>query len=223
MKYIVVAPMGDMMDAIFVGIKEFPTEKIILISADRSREEAVRVKNQLEKFTIPTHIMHVTGTTETEIWESTFMAIAQIRTQEIGKEILVNVATGDRTTRCAATSAAFVNGLKAFAVDNDKTLMLPVMKFNYYKIISDKKMKLLKILHDKDCCSSLDELSKKAKMSLPLISYHINGNLKSEGLKDMGLIETTEHRGKISVELSPLGRMLVRGYIKPEEEAANTK
>ena len=217
MKNIVIAPMGDMMDALFVGIKEFPTEKIILVSADRSREEAIKIKNELEKFRIPTHIMHVLGSTETEIWESTFMAIAHIRAEELGKEILVNVATGDRTTRCAATSAAFVNGLKAFAVDGDKTLMLPVMKFNYYKVISDKKMALLQILHDKNCCSSLDELSKKSKMSLPLISYHINGNLKSEGLKEMGLIETTEERGRISVKLSPLGKMIVRGYIKPEE------
>lgn len=218
MKNIVIAPMGDMMDALFVGIKEFPTEKIILITADRSRDEAIKIKNELEKFKIPTHIMYVTGSTETEIWESTFMAIAHIRADEIGNEILVNVATGDRTTRCAATSAAFVNGLKAFAVDGDKTLMLPVMKFNYYKVISEKKMKLLMILHNKDCCSSLEELSKKSKMSLPLISYHINGNLKSEGLKEMGLIETSEDRGRISVKLSPLGRMIVRGYIKPEIE-----
>ena len=29
MKNIVIAPMGDNMDALFVGIKEFPTEKII--------------------------------------------------------------------------------------------------------------------------------------------------------------------------------------------------
>ena len=219
MKYIVIAPLGDMMDALYVGIKEFPTEKIILVTADRKRQEAIKIKNDLEKFKIPTHIMYVLGNSETEIWESTFMAIARIRSQEIGKEILVNVATGDRTTRCAATSAAFVNGLKAFAVDNDKALMLPVMKFNYYKIISDKKMKILKILHDKDCCSSLEELSKKAKMSLPLISYHINGNLKSDGLKEMGLVEKTENRGRISVTLSPLGKMLVRGYITPEEEA----
>ncbi len=216
-KNIVIAPMGDMMDALFVGIKEFPTEKIILVTANRRREEAIKIKNELEKFKIPTHIMHVTGTTETEIWESTFMAIAHIRAEEKGNEILVNVATGDRTTRCAATSAAFVNGLKAFAVDEDKTLMLSVMKFNYYKIISEKKMDLLRILHDKDCCSSLDELSKKSKMSLPLISYHINGNLKSEGLKDMGLVETEEDRGRVSVKLSPLGRMIVRGYIQPEE------
>jgi DNA-binding transcriptional ArsR family regulator len=74
-------------------------------------------------------------------------------------------------------------------------------------------MDILRILKDRQCCQSLEELSKKTKMSLPLISYHINGNLKSDGLKTMGLVETTEEKGRISVDLSSLGRMIVRGYI----------
>jgi DNA-binding transcriptional ArsR family regulator len=212
MKNIVIAPMGDHMDSLFVGIREFPTEKIILIAPERWRSEAEATIKDLERFKIPAHVMKIAGATETEIWESTFQAISNIKHSEKG-EMLVNVATGDRTSRCAATSAAFVNGLKAFATDGEKALMLPVMKFNYYKLISDKKMNILNILHDNDCCSSLDELSKKTKMSLPLISYHINGNLKSDGLKTMGLVETTEEKGRISVELSSLGRMIVRGYI----------
>ncbi len=215
MKNIVVAPMGDHMDALFVGIREFSTEKVILISANRMKTEAEKTKKDLERFKIPTHIMMVDGESEIEIWENTFKAISEIKNSEADKEILINVATGDKTTRCAATSAAFVNGLKAFAVDKDKTMMLPVMKFNYYKLISDRKMEILKFLHDKNCCQSLEALSKKTGMSLPLISYHINGNLKSDGLKTMGLVETTEDKGRVSVDLSPLGRMIVRGYVKP--------
>jgi len=218
MKKIVIAPMGDNMDALYVGVREFPTEKIILVSANRYKQDAEKVKKDLDKFKIPVHIMHIEGDSEVAIWENTFKTISEIKGSETEKEILVNVATGDRTTRCAATSAAFVNGLKAFAVDGDKTMMLPVMKFNYYKMISDKKMAILKVLHDKNCCSSLDSLSKKTKMSLPLISYHINGNLKSEGLKEMGLVNTTEEKGRISVDLSSLGRMIVRGYIQQPTE-----
>ena len=213
MKNIVVAPMGDYMDALFVGIKEFQTDKIILISSDARMEEAEKIVEDLERFKIPTHIVNISGKTEVEIWENTFKAISEIKSSEKDKEILVNVATGDRTTRCAATSAAFVNGFKAFATSGDKTMMLPVMKFNYYKLISDKKMDILKILNDRNCRSSLEELSKKTGMSLPLISYHINGNLKSEGLKTMGLVETAENKGRVSVELSSLGRMIVRGYV----------
>ncbi len=69
------------------------------------------------------------------------------------------------------------------------------------------------MLSKPDCCISLEELSKKTKMSLPLISYHINGNLKSEGLKEMGLVETNEKKGKIELKLSTLGRMLINGHV----------
>ena len=69
------------------------------------------------------------------------------------------------------------------------------------------------MLSKPDCCISLEELSKKTKMSLPLISYHINGNLKSEGLKKMGLVDTNEMIGRIEIKLSILGRMLLNGYV----------
>ena len=157
MKNIVIAPMGDNMDSLFVGIKEFQTEKIILITPKKYLAESEAVVKDLERFSIPNHVIKIDGETEIEIWESVFMAISEIRNAESGKEILVNVATGDRTTRCAATSAAFVNGLKAFATSKDKAMMLPVMKFDYYKIISDKKMEILKMLNDSNCCASLEE------------------------------------------------------------------
>ena len=71
----------------------------------------------------------------------------------------------------------------------------------------------VQVLSQPDCCVSLNELSKKTKMSLPLISYHINGNLKSEGLKEMGLVDVNEKKGKIEIKLSTLGRMLMNGYL----------
>jgi DNA-binding transcriptional ArsR family regulator len=73
-------------------------------------------------------------------------------------------------------------------------------------------MNILKQLHNKTY-NSLDELSKATNMSLPLLSYHINGNLKSDGLKDLGVVETEENSGRLTIQLSMLGRMLVKGYI----------
>jgi DNA-binding transcriptional ArsR family regulator len=213
MKYTVIAPMGDYMDAIFVGLREFPTEKIILISPEKKREEAMIVKSELEKYHVPTHILSIKGTTEIEIWESTFKAIGNLSSNKIGSDFLVNVATGDSISSCAATTAAFVNGLKAFTIYNNKITILPLLKFSYYKIIPDKKMEILKLLNNEEYCSSLEELGKKTQMSLPLISYHINGNLRSEGLKNMGLVETIEDKNKIAIELSTLGRMIAGGYI----------
>ena len=209
MKYVVIAPVSENIDSLFVGIKEFSTSKVILITPKDKLEIAKQAKKELEKFQIPTQIKQIEG----NLWEEMFRVISEIK--KIEKDIIINVATGDRITRCAATSAAFVNGIKAFDVTPEGLMLLPVLKFNYYKMITDKKMQILRIIHTEEkCCASLEELSKKTKMSLPLISYHINGNLKSEGLKDLGLVKTSEKKGKVAIELTMLGRLLLKGYVK---------
>lgn len=210
MKYTVIAPVGDNMQALFVGIRDFQTAKVILISPANRLKEAQKTKHDLAMFQIPCTIVEIHG----NIWEEMFRKIAEIKELEKDKEIIVNTATGDRTTTCAATSAAFVNGLKAISVEGDQAMLLPVLKFSYYKLLSDRKLKILEVLAtDKTCCKSLEDLSKRTKMSLPLISYHVNGNLKSEGLREMGLVETTETKGRIAISLTMLGRLLVKGYI----------
>ncbi len=210
MKNTVIAPVGDYMDALYIGIREFPTERVILISPEDKLDDAHKTKDDLDKFRMPVEIIKIKG----NIWEEMFRIISEIKRAKEGQNLVINVATGDMTTRCAATSAAFVNGIKAFAVDGDSAALLPVLKFNYYKLLTERKMSILRIMFkEKSCCSSLEELSKKTGMSLPLISYHINGNLKSEGLKDLGLVETEEEKGKVKIKLSMLGRLLIKGYI----------
>jgi DNA-binding transcriptional ArsR family regulator len=213
MKYVMIAPAGDNLDALFIGIRDFPTEKVILLTPPDRASEAKEVKHDLERFKIPAQLVEIKGS----VWEETFKKIAEFKDLLKGKEIIINTATGDRSTTCAATSAAFVNGLKAMSVEGNETMLLPVLKFSYYRLLSDKKMKILEILaKDKTCCKSLDELGKRSKMSLPLISYHINGNIKSEGLVDLGLVETTEIGGKTAITLTMLGRLLIKGYVKAE-------
>ncbi len=210
MKKTIIAPVGEYMECLYPGIKEFPTEKVVLISPRAKLAKAEQTKRDLERFTIKSRIVTIHG----DLWEETFKAVAEVARTEGPEQVMVNVSTGDRNTRCAATSAAFVNGIRAFGVDDDHVLLLPVLKFSYYKILTDRKMQILKTLFkEPKCCSSLDELSKKTKMSLPLISYHINGTLKSQGLKQLGLIETTEEKGRVTVSLSSMGRMLVNGYV----------
>lgn len=209
MKSIIVAPVSKNISALFVGIKEFPTEKVVLITPEKHMDEAKKTKRDLERFRIPASIVGIEG----DIWEETFRAIAEIRSTT-DKEILVNVSTGDELTQCAATSAAFVNGLKAFAVVKDEVMLLPVLKFNYYKLIPEKKMMILNLLHNEnDCCASFDELGKRLGMSLPLVSYHINGNAKSEGLKQMGLVGVIEKKGRANISLTALGRLLIKGHV----------
>jgi DNA-binding transcriptional ArsR family regulator len=212
MTHTVIAAVGDNMDSLFVGIREFPTKKIILIAHEDKSNLAEKTKKDLEKFKIPVQIKKVEGNP----WEAIFQAVKEIKEIEGDKELIINAASGDAgANKCALCSAAFVNGLKAFTIHGEDVMLMPILKFSYYKILTDKKMDILKFLHkNKDCCASLEELSKKLKMSLPLVSYHINGNLKSDGLKEMGLITADEWKGKIKISLTLLGKLLVKGYVK---------
>ncbi len=143
-----------------------------------------------------------------------FKAFAQIKAREKDSRILVNVATGDKMSTCAALSAAFVNGLKAFSVDGNEPMMLPVLKFSYYKMLSDRKKMILLTMSQDDGSYSLEKLSERLKMSLPLLSYHINGNRKSEGMLELGLVEASEKtRGRVEVKLTQLGRLLAEGSL----------
>lgn len=209
MKHIVIAPVGPNINALFTGIREFPTERVILISPNAHLDLAKSAMVDLQRFNVPAQLRTING----NLYESMFEAVADIRKLEGEKNLLINVATGDPQLRCAATSAAFVNGIRAFSADETGTMMLPVLQFSYYKILTDKKLDILNVLRENGSCASLDHLSKKTGMSLPLISYHINGNLKSMGLKELGLIETKEEKGKIAVRLSTMGNLLIKGHL----------
>jgi hypothetical protein len=56
-------------------------------------------------------------------------------------------------------------------------------------------------------------MANELHLSLPLVSYHINGNQKVDGLKQMGLIDTVEGRKRTEVTLNSLGEMLMMRYI----------
>ena len=114
---------------------------------------------------------------------------------------------------CLALSSAFVNGIAAIGVLEDQIIAYPIMKFSYYNAINDKKMQLLKLIHEEEKVESMEKLSKLSKMSLPLIAYHLKGNRDSKGLVEMKLVETARENGSISLELTDLGKLIVGGHV----------
>ena len=209
MKSIIVAPVGDHLQDLYVAMRDFPPERVILIAPADSLHLADSARRSLSRFGIPAEIKKITG----NVWDEMFRAVAEVSELYQGKSIIIHTSTGDRMASCAATSAAFVNGLKAIAVDGKEAMLLPVLKFSYYRLLTERKMQILRFMYQHNCCASLEELSRKLKMSLPLASYHINGNLKSDGLKDLGLAETVRENSKARIRLTILGRLLVKGYI----------
>ncbi|MGI0080559.1 MAG: DUF6293 family protein [Nitrososphaerales archaeon] len=204
-----VAPVGDNLDALFVGIREFPTRKIVLLSPSEKMPEARKLEERLLPFRVPVTIIELKG----DLLENMFEVLASIKKNEPNEDsIVMNVATGDRLSSCAALSASYVNGVTAFSVMDDKVLLLPMLRFSFSKIVSAKKQEILGALADAPL--SFDELSKKIKSSAPLLSYHLNGDRETSGLIELGLVQYQGDEKSKKVSLSEMGRLFFRGYCR---------
>jgi hypothetical protein len=129
------------------------------------------------------------------------------------QQVLMNVSSGDKLIGCAALSAAFINGIKAFGMDSTKSvpLLMPVLKLSYNEIISTAKIKILKTIDGMGgTINSLEELEQASGLGKPLLSYHVQGGKDSKGLANLGLVEVERGgRGKMIINLTTLGKLLV--------------
>ena len=123
----------------------------------------------------------------------------------------MNLGGGDKYITCAAATASFIHGLKAFEVMGDKVEMLPILKLSYSEIVSTAKLDILSSLEKAGGdVESLTHLSQVSKYGKPLLSYHINGGKDSKGLVKLGLIETQKgSRGRTHIRLTTLGKALL--------------
>ena len=196
-----IIPLGGDLHSLFLGIKEFPPEKIILVV--NKKEEAEEIKKDIEKFYIPLEINSISGDRK----EHFFSLLSQVKKEN---DVLMNLSVADPLNSCIGLSAAFAHGVKAFSVENNKILFFPMLQFSYKKLLTEKKICILKALSSG--ISELEKLAKEVKMSPSLLSYHLHGNYTSEGLKKLGLIETFTKKGKVELHLSELGKLLLKGH-----------
>lgn len=208
MGYTVIAPVGDNLDALFVGMKEFPTEKIYLITPKNNLKKAQAVEKKMRVFSIPVTIMETKG----ELMEGMFSSFGQICSTHNHDDLIVNIATGDSLSTCAALSAAYANGLKAFGVMDKKPMLLPIMKLSYYNELTESKLNILSNL-DAEEHITMSTLSKKTGFSPSLLSYHLNGTLRYKGLLSSRLVEVKEQNKNLLVKLSSIGSLLLKGYV----------
>ena len=103
--------------------------------------------------------------------------------------------------------------LKMKQETKDKLINLLLQRF-----FADKtKIKVLRNISNKRTNST--ELSRSLDISLPLVSYHINGNEKSPGLKDLGFIERVPNTKmtSFSIHITDLGKEVLKILDKMEE------
>jgi hypothetical protein len=214
MKTLQIATFGsDGQDGIALGIRSFSVHKLALIcfASDRNRAEdfTKKIKSVLG---VPTTITIITKENVVRDTMESVNEILNLHAKEF-EQVLLNVSSGDKLIGCAALSAAFINGIQAFGMDDTHTvpLLMPVLKLSYNEIISEAKIKILKsINHAGGAIESLDQLEQISGFGKPLLSYHVQGAKDSKGLADLGLVEVEKgDRGKISARLTTLGKLLV--------------
>ena len=209
-KVLQIATYGDDQEGIALGIKNFPIHKLILLCYEndvrKAEEFGRRISNAL---IIPVSYMIISSN---NVIKEVLEKMTELLKKEQGfDQILINVSAGEKLLGCAALSAAFVNGIQAFAMSKDNMpLIMPVLKMSYKEIISDAKIDILKAIDGAGGeVESLEELSNVSRYGKPLLSYHIQGSKESKGLAELGLVDVERaNRGKIKVRIITLGRLL---------------
>src|SRR5213592_164781 len=204
---------SDGQDGVALVIRSLSVHKLALICCDshknRAEDFAKKIKSVLGV------AITITVVTKENVVRDTMESVNEILNLHAKEfeQVLLNVSSGDKLIGCAALSAAFINGIQAFGMDDTHTvpLLMPVLKLSYNEIISEAKIKILKSINTAGgVIQSLEQLEQISGYGKPLLSYHVQGAKDSKGLADLGLVEVEKgDRGKISARLTTLGKLLV--------------
>lgn len=203
---------SDMQEGIAAGIRNFPIHKLVLICYSSDNQKAEDFSRRIRSILgIP---VTITLVNRENVIRDVLERVGEIISMQ-GKnfqQILMNVSCGDKLIGCAALSAAFINGIKAFGMDSaGAPLLMPVLKLSYSEIISEPKMNILKAVEKVGgAVDSLEKLEEASGYGKPLLSYHIMGGKEARGLAELGLVEVEKgDRGKLLTKLTTLGKLLV--------------
>jgi DNA-binding MarR family transcriptional regulator len=210
LKTLQIAILGGNDEAVFVGLRNFPAHKLVLITPPEATSQCATVSAKLaETLRLVVSIV--------EVKDSSIQVILDTVGQLVGKEgadfeeFLINVGSAGRTLACAGVTAAFVYGIKAFDVIAEQPQMFPVMKFSYIEAVTAPKIEILRAIERSGGhVESLEALSGIIDYGKPLLSYHIRGSQESKGLESLGLVEIERgRRGRLQVKLTSLGRTVL--------------
>jgi hypothetical protein len=199
-------------EGIASGIRNFPVHKLALICYIEDKQKAEEFGRKM--FSVLGIRTTVNIVARENVIRDTMERVSEILFREARdyEQVLMNVSCGDKMIGCAALSAAFVNGIKTFGMDESgMPLLIPVLKLSYNEIISEAKLKILRTIDSQGgSVSSFEQLEQASGYGKPLLSYHVMGSKEARGLAELGLLEVEKgERGRMTVKLTTLGKLLV--------------
>jgi DNA-binding transcriptional ArsR family regulator len=206
-----IAGVGKDAEPILVGAKAFPVTKIILLYEERDAQAAVDLVTKLAPHKCEIDRRLIGQPTLTQVLAA-FASIVHGEALQFD-DVLVNVTVADKMLSCSLMSGAFIHGLRAFAVQKDGPIQLPVLKFAYREMISESKMNILRALERAGGeVDSLNDLSEMSGVEKSLLSYHIRGGRDAKGLEELNLVSIERAKqGRLMVKLTEMGRLILLG------------
>ncbi len=205
-----IVPLGEDIKPIMVGVRKFPISGFALLHEEGEKLDAIKVKLQLEVIGVPITLHEYGGNPMMGIM-SVINRIVQKQEPLSYDELLINVGAADKHVACAAISAAFVNGIRAIHVMDEKMVPLPVLRFSYRELVSEAKLNILQSLAN-GAVGSLTELSSQTGIDNSLLSYHLRGGKDGQGLEELGFVSIDRgSQGRLLIELTHMGQMLLIG------------
>jgi len=193
----VLSPVGEGIENLYQMIKDIEADNLILMASSGHEKDIARARKVIEKFGF-------------RINQKVFEDLTSERIIDYisgFEDVCINVATGSPRVQHSAIVASLITGIPALSVSGNQTIVLPQMKLSYYKGISPRKLEIMRAISDSP--KNITQISRNSDMSLPLVSYHMNGTMKSEGLLEMGLVDEY----KQGLGLTSLGQMVLRGHV----------
>lgn len=206
-----VATVGEDIEPVVVGVREYPVRRLALIHEKATLDSARELQSVLEPLKIDISPHEIGDDVLLDLLETVHDIVADEGSRY--DDVYINVSSGRRIVSCAALSAAFVNGIKAFGIQGDRPRTMPVLKFSYKEVVSDTKFGILEALDGAGgSVDSLGDLTVAADIEKSLLSYHIRGGNDTKGLEELGLVDVDRGRqGRLLIELTPMGEMLLAG------------
>ncbi len=210
-KILMIATVGDDIDPVLIGVRDYPVRRLVLLHPPQYEAEAREIEAKLVPIHIQVELIQVSAE---DMLMDTLRTVAELQADNLAfSDIIVNVSSGEKMQTCSALSAAFVNGIPAIGIAADGPFSLPVLKFSYAELISEAKYRILEALAATDGnAASLAALSESSGVEKSLLSYHLRTTREGKGLEDMGLVSIDRGTfGRLNITLSEMGRLMLVG------------
>jgi DNA-binding transcriptional ArsR family regulator len=208
-KHVIVAPFEQDIDAVIASTAAYPARKIILLAPPSAAPHLAEAQKTVSARRIPVETAHLSADAD---FDAVFDALNKIRQENAGESLLIDLGSAGKSLLAACLSYAHLYGIDAIHTRQGRTIEYPIPGVAFFEFVKGKKLDILAQVAKKDCCDSMEDVSRKVGLSASLVSYHLYGTAKNPGLIELALVEPVRNKNRVVLRLTLLGKLVAKQY-----------